>query len=413
MLADLDHQPKQVLVEATILRATLNEKNDLGIDFNIVGGVDFSLLAAVDGRTGLIPNTANSLSGGIAGGITGNTPTALGAGGLSKNLGSLNNQVPISKLNDATYGIGTDFAGNVPSGGLTFGIVTDHVSMFIRALESVADVTVLSNPKVPVLNKQEVNFLVGSRDGFLTAQVTTETATTQSVDFLETGTQLRFRPFITNDGYVRMQVTPSDSVGGVDARGLPFERTTEVTTDILVKDGHTILIGGLFREVSSTGRSQIPGLGNLPLVGSAFRSTSDSTVREEVIILLTVHIIDDPEEYAAYSEQLLNDMERLRVGIRESMQFHGRERLAQANYHSALDYASRGEWDMVEEREDRFALCCVPPHHPHEPSSSNVISLDPVVESSEAARVPELARHEAPSSHAEGCVSAALQMLLQ
>jgi len=349
MLADLDHQPKQVLVEATILRATLNEKTDLGIDFNILGGVNFELLAAIDGRTGLIPNTANSAMGGAAGSIGATTsPTAVGAGALNQNLGSLNNQVPISKLNDTTYGIGTDFAGNVPQGGLTFGIVTDHVSLFIRALESVADVVVLSNPKVPVLNKQEVNFLVGSRDGFLTAQVTTETATTQSVDFLETGTQLRFRPFITNDGYVRMQVTPSDSVGGVDARGLPFERTTEVTTDILVKDGHTILIGGLFREVSSTGRSQIPGLGSLPLIGSAFRSTSDSTVREEVIILLTVHIIDNQEEYAAYSEKLLDDMERLRVGIRESMQFFGRERLAQANYHSALDYASSGEWDKAE-----------------------------------------------------------------
>ena len=353
MLADLDHQPKQVLVEATILRVTLNEKNDLGIDFNVLGGVDFEILAAADGRTGLIlngPNTGTAGAGNNLGGTGNNntSPTTFGAGSINQNLGSLNNSVPISRLDDLTVGIGTSFASNVPTGGLTFGIVTDHVSLFIRALESVADVAVLSNPKVAVLNKQEVNFLVGSRDGFLTAQVQTETSTTQSVAFLETGTQLRFRPFITNDGYVRMQVTPSDSTGGVDARGLPFERTTEVTTDILVKDGHTILSGGLFREVSSTGRSQIPGLGNLPLVGAAFRSTSDATVREEVIILLTVHIIDDQEAYAAYSEELLNDMERLRVGIRESMQFHGRERLAQANYHSALDYASRGEWDMAE-----------------------------------------------------------------
>ncbi len=347
MLADLDHQPKQVLVEATILRVTLNEKNDLGIDFNILGGVDFEIMAAADGRTGVILNGPNT---GATGASNNNTtsPTAFGAGGLSQNLGSLNNSVPISRLDDLTVGIGTNFASNVPSGGLTFGIVTDHVSLFIRALESVADVAVLSNPKVSVLNKQEVNFLVGSRDGFLTAQVQTETSTTQSVAFLETGTQLRFRPFITNDGYVRMQVTPSDSTGGVDARGLPFTRTAEVTTDILVKDGHTVLIGGLFREVNSTGRSQIPGLGNLPIVGSAFRSTSDSTVREEVIILLTVHIIDDQDAYAAYSAELLDDMERMRVGIRESMQFHGRERLAQANYHSALDYASRGEWDMAE-----------------------------------------------------------------
>ncbi|MCH8853700.1 MAG: secretin and TonB N-terminal domain-containing protein, partial [Planctomycetes bacterium] len=202
MLADLDHQPKQVLVEATILRVTLNEKNDLGIDFNILGGVDFEIMAAASGRTGVIlngPNTGTTGASNNLGG-TGNTtsPTGFGAGSLSQNLGSLNNSVPISRLDDLTIGIGTNFASNVPSGGLTFGIVTDHVSLFIRALESVADVAVLSNPKVTVLNKQEVNFLVGSRDGFLTAQVQTETSTTQSIAFLETGTQLRFRPFITN-----------------------------------------------------------------------------------------------------------------------------------------------------------------------------------------------------------------------
>ncbi len=351
ILAEIDKRPKQVLVEATILRATLNEANALGIDFNVLGGIDFQMLAAADGRSGLIPNTSNSALGASqnqSGTGTGSVSGALSLGRGTRNLGSLNNNVPISKLDDLTLGIGTNFAANVPTGGLTFGIVTDHVSAFIRALESVADVTVLSNPKVLTLNKQEAHVLVGSRDGFLTTSVTTETSTTQSVDYLETGTQLRFRPFISNDGYVRMVVTPSDSTGGVDARGLPFERTTEVTTNIMVKDGHTILIGGLFRDVSSTGRSQIPGLGSLPIIGPAFRSTNDSTIREEVIILLTVHIIEDESEYAAYSEEVLDDMGRLRVGIRESMQFHGRERLAQANYQKAVEYANQGEWDKAE-----------------------------------------------------------------
>ncbi len=351
-LAELDKRPKQVLVEATILRATLNETNALGIDFNVLGGVNFEMLAVADGRSGLIPNGPNiALAGSV--GSTGNTgsgtgSSALGARPGATSIGTLNNAVPISKLDDLTLGVATNFAANVPNGGLTFGLVTDKVSAFIRALESVTDVTVLSNPKVLTLNKQEGHVLVGSRDGFLTAQITTETSSTQSVDFLETGTQLRFRPFISNDGYVRMQITPSDSTGGVDARGLPFERTTQVTTNILVKDGYTILIGGLFRDVTSTGRSQIPLLGSLPFVGSAFRSTNDATVREEVIILLTVHIIEDESEYAAYSEEVLDDMERLRVGIRESMQLHGRERLAQANYHSALEYANQGKWDMAE-----------------------------------------------------------------
>ncbi|MCH8965592.1 MAG: hypothetical protein IIB58_11560, partial [Planctomycetes bacterium] len=139
MLADLDHQPKQVLVEATILRVTLNEKNDLGIDFNVLGGVDFEILAAAEGRTGLIlngPNTGTTGGASNQGGTgnslggTGNTgsQTTGGAGRLNQNLGSLNNRVPISKLDDLTIGIGTNFASSVPTGGLTFGIVTDHVS---------------------------------------------------------------------------------------------------------------------------------------------------------------------------------------------------------------------------------------------------------------------------------------------
>ncbi|MCH7952873.1 MAG: hypothetical protein IIC25_03200, partial [Chloroflexi bacterium] len=215
-LAELDKRPKQVLVEATILRVSLTESNALGIDFNVLGGVDFKMLAAADGRTGLIPNSANSSSNlgqnqtGTGGSLTG----GLSLGSNARNLGTLNNQVPISKLNDLSIGIGTQFAANVPTGGISFGLVTDQVSMFIRALESVSDVVVIGNPKVLALNKQEAHVLVGSRDGFLTTQITTQTATTQSIDYLETGTQLRFTPFISNDGFARMRVTPSDSTSG-------------------------------------------------------------------------------------------------------------------------------------------------------------------------------------------------------
>ena len=64
-----------------------------------------------------------------------------------------------------------------------------------------------------------------------------------------------------------------------------------MTSNVLVRDGHTIVIGGLFRERTTNGRSQVPLLGNIPCLGTAFRSTNDTTVREEVIILITPHII--------------------------------------------------------------------------------------------------------------------------
>jgi len=226
------------------------------------------------------------------------------------------------------------------------GIIKDHVGIFIRALEQITDTSVLANPKVLALNKQIGNIIVGRRDGYITTTVT-ETQAIQKVEFLETGTQLTFRPFIGTDGYVRMELHPEDSVGGLTAAQLPFEQTTEVTTNVIVRDGHTILIGGLFREVTSESRSQLPFLGDIPHIGDLFRSRSDSLDREEVIILLTVHIVSNDEVYAEESLEYLRGIERTRVGLRRGMMWHGRERLAQSYYRKAVDYFERGDNDRA------------------------------------------------------------------
>lgn len=207
-------------------------------------------------------------------------------------------------------------------------------------MEEVTDTTVLANPKILALNKQKGQVIVGRRDGFMTTTVT-ETQAIQTVEFLETGTQLVFRPFIGDDDFVRVELHPEDSVGFVNAQGLPSEQTTEVTTNVIVRNGETILIGGLFREVTTDARSQIPWLGNLPGIGALFRSNSDSTSREEVIILLTIHIVKDREAYAAASREQYEDIERMRVGIRQGLMWHGRERVAQAQYRKALDRVVR------------------------------------------------------------------------
>ncbi|MCX5672471.1 MAG: hypothetical protein NTU94_14230 [Planctomycetota bacterium] len=98
---------------------------------------------------------------------------------------------------------------------------------------------------------------MGQRLGYKTT-TTTETTTVQTIEFLDSGTQLIFRPFISDDGYVRMEIHPKISKGLVDpATGLPSETTTEVTCNIMVKDGHTVVIGGLFRETTFTRRLHV------------------------------------------------------------------------------------------------------------------------------------------------------------
>ncbi len=192
----------------------------------------------------------------------------------------------------------------------------------------------LANPKVLALNKQRGEVLVGREDGYLTTTVT-DTTTVQTVEFLKTGTRLTFRPFIGNDGYIRLEVHPEDSDGTV-VGGLPSKTTTEVTSNVMVKDGHTIVIGGLFREGNTRARKQVPVLGNIPILGALFRNANDQTTREEIIILLTPHIIKDDAAYSKASEEAMRDGEKMRIGVRRGMMFYGRERLAENAYEKAV-----------------------------------------------------------------------------
>lgn len=308
VLKEVDRRPKQILIEATILTATLTDDNSLGVDFAVLGGVDFDKFLAAPVTT--IANAA-------AGGLTTTTGAAAGSG-----VGN--------------YGVGqTNFTSALPPGGLRVGYLSNSVSVFVQALESVTNATVLSNPKVLALDKQKGEVIVGRQDGYLTSTVT-ETAKIETVEFLDTGTRLIFRPFVGDDGYVRLEVHPEDSSGGLSAANLPYKQTTEVTSNLLVKDGHTVVIGGLFREASNATRGQVPLLGDIPLVGTLFRQQRDVTTREEVIILLTPHIVKDESAYAAQSADELRKAEEYRVGVRRGMMFFGRERLAEGEYDRAV-----------------------------------------------------------------------------
>jgi len=311
ILHDVDVKPEQVLIEATILRATLTENNDLGIDFSTLAGVDFEQLGFT---TKDFTNINTPL-----------TPT------------------PITGSNTPAAGFRTDVSSSVPKGGLSLGFVSNDVGVFVRALETVTDTTILANPKLLVINKQRGEVMIGNRDGYLTTTVT-ETTATQSVEFLETGTRLIVRPYLGRNGLVRMEIHPEDSSGSVSLVGtsaLPSETTTEVTSNVLVRDGHTIVIGGLFHERTVAGRTQVPLAGNIPILGAAFRSTSDTTVREEVIILITPHIIRQEEDEAT-SQQIKDDVERMRVGARKGLMWWGRPRLAQTYLRWAKEAVAEG-----------------------------------------------------------------------
>jgi type IV pilus assembly protein PilQ len=311
VIARLDVRPKQVLVEAVILRARLDESNALGIDFNALAGIDF--------------RSVNSTSVGVTNLTTGD--------------------VPSRKLDGPIAGVETNLSANVPEGGLSVGIITNNVAAFIRALEEVVDLTIVANPKVLTVNEQPGRVIVGREDGYLTTTVT-ETATIQTVDFIETGTQILFRPFIGDDGYIRMDIHPEDSAGGLTPANLPFKDTTELTSNVLVKDGHTLVIGGLFRDNITTRTQQFPWLGDIPGFGLLWRGRLDKSVRDEMIVLITPHIITG-DEASAESQRTAAEVERWRVLARRGLMPWGRQRLAQAHYRWALEHYRAGRLDKA------------------------------------------------------------------
>ncbi|MFB0554897.1 MAG: type II secretion system protein GspD [Phycisphaerae bacterium] len=318
LLKQLDVRPKQVLVEATILSATLNEGMELGVDLNFLGGVH---LDGTDATDDLV--SGDSIDRGTAAA----TP-----------MGQLAAGTPGSPIE--TFGF-----ARIGGSGLRIGITSGDFSAFITALERVTDTTILANPKILAVNKQLGQVYIGTKIGYISQTTQTQTSTTQQVDFLDTGTKLSFRPYIGDDGYIRMDIHPKDSSGTLKANDIPDEFSTELATNVMVKSGQTIVIGGLFRDVVVTSRSQIPLLGDLPLVGGLFRGTSDQTTRQEVIVLLTPHIIEEPEETS--SEARIDDVRRKRFGARDELQWAGRARLVEDRYAKAARHYVEGDTEAA------------------------------------------------------------------
>jgi type IV pilus assembly protein PilQ len=192
-------------------------------------------------------------------------------------------------------------AGN---GGMNFAFLDTSLGVFLEALETVGDTNVIATPHLTCINKHPAQILIGSQLGYISSTVT-ETSTAQNVNFLEVGAQLRLRPFISTDGQIRMEVHPELSTGQVKLEGgftLPEKDVTQVTTNVMIRDGATVIIGGLMREDLISNTTQIPYLGSLPGVGWLFRQKSDETVRSEILVLITPHIVYDAEACAEGSK---------------------------------------------------------------------------------------------------------------
>jgi general secretion pathway protein D len=199
-----------------------------------------------------------------------------------------------------------DLAGTVGSGGLGWTFLGKNAAALIQALDEVTDLRILQTPSVFVRNNAEAELKVGTQIPVNSYSVSAGIGvdTYSQVQYLDTGVILKVRPRVTRDGTVFMEIAqevsspgaaPANCNAAVSACNVPIN-TRFVRTEAAVQSGDTIMLAGLISDSTEDGSSGVPYLGKLPVIGGLFGSKTQSTDRQEVIVLLTPTIVRNPQQ---------------------------------------------------------------------------------------------------------------------
>ncbi|MCO4318886.1 type II secretion system secretin GspD [Phyllobacterium sp. 21LDTY02-6] len=263
-LVALDRPQEQVAIEATIAEVTLTNELRYGVQFFL---------------------KSNDL------GLGGDK----GSGGLVKEAG----KAVLSRT--------------LPGFNLLLGPETEP-RVVIDALRGVAEVKVLSSPSVVVLDNKPAVLQVGDEIPIVTrtAQSVTdpEAPVVNNVEFRNTGVILNVLPRITGNGTINLVIQQEiSSVQRSQAQSLtPTISQRKVSSTVSVTSGQTVMLGGLINERQQRGRDGVPVLGDLPLIGDAFRSNQNSATRTELIILIRTQVIRDSLDAQHVAEQMRSEL---------------------------------------------------------------------------------------------------------
>ncbi|MFH1771795.1 MAG: secretin N-terminal domain-containing protein [Candidatus Omnitrophota bacterium] len=177
----------------------------------------------------------------------------------------------------------------------------DDYSAIIDFLEIFGDSKILSSPRIVVLNNEEAKIIVGTRDAYITSmssEIGDSLTTAQTVNFVDVGVKLFVTPTINKAGYITMKIKPEISSSERETlttedkqTEVPIVTTSEAETTVIVKDGVSIIMGGLRKITRTKERKQIPVLGGIPGIGAFFRSKKEESTKNELVIVLTPRIV--------------------------------------------------------------------------------------------------------------------------
>ncbi|HVL01969.1 MAG TPA: type IV pilus secretin PilQ family protein, partial [Dongiaceae bacterium] len=264
MLQQLDIPVKQVMIEARIVIARSDAAEELGVRWGVM--------------------RAQEVKDGI-GIIGGNGP------GVEQNLEDLTDE------DDPSYSIGDDSLAvdlGVAGAGasrIAFGFFDDKglLDLELSALESDGRADIVSTPKVLTADQQTAKIQSGTEVPYQEASSSGATSTS----FKEAVLGLEVTPQITPDGRIIMDLKINQDSVGEEFNDIPSIDTNEIETSVIVDNGQTVVLGGVFRSEEVNTTVKTPFLGDLPVLGRLFRKTTSDSTKSELLIFITPRVVND------------------------------------------------------------------------------------------------------------------------
>jgi general secretion pathway protein D len=203
---------------------------------------------------------------------------------------------------------GTDFSVAAQPLGLKITAVESDFTAALHALAKVGKTDILSRPYILTSDNQQASIMVGEEVPFITRSQLTDTGQTiNTIEYDNIGIILTVTPHINPDGLVIMDVYPE--ISATTDKNVPISETVNAPvfarraaqTRVAIRDGHTIVIGGLMKDTITQTIQKVPVLGDIPLLGALFTRTTKDKTKTELLIFLTPHVAKVPEDLAAMS----------------------------------------------------------------------------------------------------------------
>jgi len=267
----LDARRAQVFVEALIVEVTTDLASEFGIQWQ-------DLTGATQNNTQVIGGTNFGTRGGGTNII--DVSQNLGTVGQGLNIGVVRGKVTLPGIGEV----------------LNLGVLA-------RALETDSNANVLSTPNILTLDNEEAKIVVGNNVPFVTGSYTQTASTTtgsvnpfQTIERRDIGIQLKVKPQVAEGGAVKMQlfqeVSDVDNTINTNGAGLATTKRS-IESTILVDDGQIVVIGGLIRDRIDNGKTGVPGLSSIPVLGALFRTDSRRHQKTNLMVFLRPYILRD------------------------------------------------------------------------------------------------------------------------